>query len=162
MFNPKGQLPDMTSAELAEKILSTPGIEGVSFLGGEPTEWAEELCEVVSLVRERSGLTFMLYTGHYLPELSGKALELAMACDVVVEGRYDKSKPESERPRPRRWIGSWNQNLIFNTNRYSEIDFSGSNTVELRIENGKVTLSGWPGAISFYRKARASDDHTSR
>jgi anaerobic ribonucleoside-triphosphate reductase activating protein len=151
MFAPDkgGQFVEV--AELAAKILATPGIEGISVLGGEPFQQPQGLAELCTLVKA-GGLSVMIYTGYTLAELKAQphSASLLATADLLVDGRYEKDKPE---PR-RRWIGSSNQVMHFLSDRYSPDDarFSTQNTVELRFVNGQLTINGWPQAADAMRK----------
>ena len=151
MFAPDkgGQFVEV--AELAAKILATPGIEGISVLGGEPFQQPQGLAELCTLVKA-GGLSVMIYTGYTLAELKTQphSAPLLATADLLVDGRYEKDKPE---PR-RRWIGSSNQVMHFLSDRYSPDDarFSTQNTVELRFVNGQLTINGWPQAADAMRK----------
>jgi anaerobic ribonucleoside-triphosphate reductase activating protein len=123
-------------------------VEGVSFLGGEPFAHAEGLALVAEGVRAR-GLSVMVFSGYTLAELSEMSANndpgvarLLAASDLLVDGRYEQNL----RTLNRRWIGSTNQTLHFLTARYSADDprFAAPNTIELRIENGRATLNGFP------------------
>ena len=169
--NPEMFAPDkggslIEAAELAAKILATPGLEGISVLGGEPFQQAAALAELCGLVRA-GGLSVMIYTGYTMAELcasansendrkpstplgqNGVAALLANA-DLLVDGRYEQGKPESTR----RWIGSSNQVMHFLSPRYSASDprFSTPNTIELRFVKGQLTINGWPQAADAMRK----------
>lgn len=154
--------PEMFGAEkgnriesqvLVKNILSTPQIEGLSVLGGEPFQQPQALVDVCRHVRA-AGLSVMIYTGYTLAELktmsSPAVSELLATVDILVDGRYEQDKPE---PR-RRWIGSSNQVMHFLTNRYSPTDacFEKPNTVELRWTNGQLTINGWPQAADAVRR----------
>ena len=151
MFAPDkgGRLVD--TAELAQTILSTPGIEGISVLGGEPFQQPHALAELCARVRA-GGLSVMIYTGYTLGELEERASATALLAqaDLLVDGRYDQTRPEATR----RWIGSSNQVMHFLTPRYSpdEPRFNTPNTVELRFVNGQLTINGWPQAADAVRK----------
>lgn len=146
-----GELLD-TSA-LAARIVATPGIEGLSVLGGEPFQQAEAVAELAAAVRA-AGLSVMVYSGYTLAELRalpgpGPAGLLAET-DLLVDGRYVRELPE---PR-RRWLGSSNQQLHFLTGRYRPEDprFSQPNTVELRLVGGQLTVNGWPAGADALRR----------
>ena len=130
---------------LAERILSTPGIEGVSLLGGEPFAQpgpAALLCERV----RAAGLSIMIFTGYTLAELRARGSpdvdRLLATVDLLVDGRYEKDLPDSRR----RWIGSRNQVLHFLTARYAPEDprFHAPNTAEIHFVDGKLVINGWP------------------
>lgn len=141
----------VTPEALAARALATPGVEGVSVLGGEPFEQAAGVAELCRLVRE-SGRSVMVYSGYTLAELRGRpdAAALLAQVDLLVDGRYERERPE----RRRRWLGSENQQLHFLTERYRADDprFSTGNTVELRLEGGKLTINGWPQAADALRR----------
>ena len=151
MFSPDKGGSFIEPAELAQRILATPGIEGISVLGGEPFQQPEALAEVCRLVRA-GGLSVMIYTGYTLAELRAQtsAAPLLATVDLLVDGRYEQGKPE----KSRRWIGSSNQVMHFLTSRYSPTEprFSTSNTVELRFVKGQLTINGWPQAADAMRK----------
>jgi anaerobic ribonucleoside-triphosphate reductase activating protein len=124
-------------------------IEGVTLLGGEPFEQAAPLAEVAWAARAL-GLSVMTFSGYTLEELQsarepGVAALLA-ATDLLVDGRYDRERPERER----HWVGSANQRFHFLTDRYRpgiERIRPGEpeTTVELRIGgDGRVRMNGWP------------------
>lgn len=154
--NPEMFAPDkggqwVDTAEFAKTILATPGIEGISVLGGEPFQQPQALAELCALVRA-AGLTVMIYSGYTLQELRAQetSAPLLATTDLLVDGRYDQTKPE----KTRRWIGSSNQVMHFLSNRYTATDprFSTPNTIELRFVNGQLTINGWPQAADAIRK----------
>lgn len=146
---------ELEAAELASEILSTPRIEGLSVLGGEPFEQAEAVAELCRLVRA-GGKTVMVYSGYTLDELRRRVSRepgvqaLLDTTDLLLDGRYDASQPEERR----RWIGSANQVLHFFTDAYRPDDprFWTSNTVELRLEGGQLTINGWPAPADVLRR----------
>jgi anaerobic ribonucleoside-triphosphate reductase activating protein len=91
--------------DLAARIIESPEIEGVTFLGGEPFEQAEPLA-------------FSGYTYEVLGASSrGDWRRLLGAIDLLVDGPYDMSRPDAERP----WVGSTNQRFRFLTPRYRHL-----------------------------------------
>lgn len=157
--NPEMFAPDkggrlVAPEALADEIARVPGLEGLSVLGGEPFEQPGPLAEVCRLVRA-SGRTVMIYTGYTLEELraqrSADVDALLATADLLVDGRYDQTKPERA---GRRWIGSSNQVLHFLSDRYAKDDprFATPNTVELRFVNGQLTINGWPKAADAFRR----------
>jgi anaerobic ribonucleoside-triphosphate reductase activating protein len=134
----------MPASAIVERAVAA-NVEGVSFLGGEPTAQAQGLAAVARGVRAH-GLSVMIYTGFTLDELRAKndpdTNDLLAHTDLLVDGRYE----ELRRTLKRRWIGSDNQVLHFLTDRYRPDDprFSEPNTLELRFSNGVVTINGFP------------------
>jgi anaerobic ribonucleoside-triphosphate reductase activating protein len=135
----------MTVESLAARILATPGIEGLSLLGGEPTSQAGPAADLCERVRA-AGLSVMVFTGHTLAELKAQANpdveRLLGTVDLLVDGRFEKDEPETQR----RWIGSRNQVMHFLTGRYSpdEPQFTAPNTAEMHLVEGKLVINGWP------------------
>jgi anaerobic ribonucleoside-triphosphate reductase activating protein len=126
-------------------------IEGVSFLGGEPTAQAEALAAVAAGVQQ-AGLSVMVFSGYTLAELRARndasTNALLAHTDLLVDGRY----VEAERTTARRYIGSDNQVLHFLSARYRDDDprFAATNTLEIRMQNGAITVNGFPihGALT--------------
>jgi anaerobic ribonucleoside-triphosphate reductase activating protein len=140
-------------AALAAEALATPGIEGVSLLGGEPFAQAAPLAELAQRVRA-GGLSVMVYSGFTLAELRARhdaaTDALLAATDLLVDGRYDREQPDTQR----RWIGSRNQVLHFLSARYRSNDprFTRANSVELRLRDGVLTINGWPAAAQKWAR----------
>ncbi len=154
MFAPNKGGQRIDAEVLAARIIATPGIEGISVLGGEPFEQPVGVFEVAKRVRA-AGLSVMIYSGFTLAELQARATRtegisaLLGEIDLLVDGRFEQGQPEKQR----RWLGSSNQVMHFLSDRYSpsEPRFSTANTVELRFENGRLTVNGWPAAADAMR-----------
>lgn len=149
-----GTVVDAT--HLAQRIVSTTGIEGLSVLGGEPFEQALGVATVARLVRA-AGLSVMVYSGFTLAELEARRTlpgvdALLGETDLLVDGRFEQDRPETKR----RWVGSRNQVLHFLTPRYAPDDprLCTQNTVELRLQGGQLTVNGWPDAADALRASR--------
>ena len=130
--------------ELAAEALAA-GVEGVSLLGGEPTEQAGPLAAFCRAARS-GGLSVMLYSGRMLEDLrrlrDPDVDALLAHTDLLVDGPFvARLRTES-----RRWVGSSNQRMHFLTDFYRTDDprFDGPNTVEIRLSAGEITLNGWP------------------
>ena len=144
--------------ELVEQALATDGIDGISLLGGEPFAQAEGCAAFAHAVRAR-GLDVMIYSGFTLAELAEKRARgeagvgaLLDACDLLVDGRYERDLPERER----RWIGSTNQVMHFLSERYRPDDprFRSKNTVEIRLRKGELVVNGWPALAAALSEKR--------
>lgn len=130
-------------ADLGAEILATPGIDGVTFTGGEPFEQARALAEVGRAVRN-AGLSVVVFTGYEFAELTSDAhLALLAVTDVLVAGRY----VEADRTESLPWRGSSNQSLHFVTDRYDAYDTTEAGTAEIHIgADGTVMLTGFPSS----------------
>jgi len=85
------------------------GIEGVTFLGGEPT-LQQGLAEL-SLAIRAAGLGVILFTGMLAEELPPG---LSEAVDLIIDGGFEQDNKETGR----NLLGSANQRIIFVTERY--------------------------------------------
>lgn len=121
------------------------GIEGVTILGGEPLE---QLAGVAALCRgaQARGLGVIVFSGYGLEaaEHVPGFPEARRHIDTLVDGPFDATQPEMTR----RFIGSRNQGLRHQSSRYAdERLWIGDNHVEVRIQDGRVTAHGYPGAV---------------
>lgn len=126
---------------LAAQILSTPGIEGVTFSGGEPFEQAHSLAKLACIVRGAE-LSVFVFTGYELGELTKpEHRALLGSADVVVSGRYDASKRSFDLP----WRGSSNQEVHFLTARYGPADMRRAPQAEFHLNaDGSLVVTGFP------------------
>ncbi|WP_253974746.1 4Fe-4S single cluster domain-containing protein [Myxococcus dinghuensis] len=143
----------VTTAEaLAAQVLATPGIEGLSVLGGEPFAQTGPVAELCERVRA-AGLSVMVFSGYTLAELRAQGRpdveRLLATLDLLVDGRYEKDLPEQQR----RWIGSSNQVMHFLSPRYAPEDptFTAPNTAEVHLVEGRVIINGWPALANRLR-----------
>jgi anaerobic ribonucleoside-triphosphate reductase activating protein len=124
-------------------------IEGVTLLGGEPFDQADGLGSFARGVRDL-GLSVVAFTGYTLDELRSRrdpaTHDLLAAVDLLVDGRYDATRPEAERL----WVGSRNQRFHYLTPRYTAaVERPGPEdplrTVEVRVgADGRLSANGWP------------------
>lgn len=127
--------------DLADEIIATPGIEGITLTGGEPFEQAAPLLTTVTRVRA-TGLSVMAFTGFELAELQAPEQRALLAeCDVVVAGRYRQQQRSLDLP----WRGSANQTVHFRTKRYSPASMPDAGECEVHITgDGSLVLTGFP------------------
>lgn len=140
-------MPARAVVEQLRQAHATHGIEGVTFLGGEPMLQAVGLAAVA---REAQvlGLSVMVFTGYTMEELEQLRLPgaraLIAATDVLVDGPFVSTAPDQQR----RWIGSTNQRVFYLTSRYtSEMEQSdgGDRELEIRVGlNASMRMNGWP------------------
>lgn len=111
--------------DIALKSKKENKIEGVTFLGGEPTiqEGLGHLASTLAL----NGLGTILFTGMTYDSLE-KSVRNAM--DLIVDGRFEMNQID----KVRNLVGSKNQELIYVTDRYRDMSDWFLNTREKRIE----------------------------
>ena len=116
-------------------------IEGITFLGGEPLYQIKSV-KKISKSAQAMGLSVILFTGYLWEELeqNQEFKELIKYVDILIDGRYDKTKQDFSRP----WVGSSNQRYFYLSERYSEkITEQYKNKIEVRISNdNKIVLTG--------------------
>ena len=102
--------------DLAKLILdSNP--EGLTFSGGEPFQQAEAVSSVIRLVRERSDISVMSYTGYAIEDLSARGTpaqqDLLARLDLLIDGPYLAEEHDNLL-----WRASRNQRIHFLSERH--------------------------------------------
>lgn len=152
--------------ELTARIIESDqrhDLAGITLLGGEPFAHARGAAELAETVRERK-LSVMIFTGYDRETLEAsddaEVRRLLAATDILVDGPYDRDQPDTTR----RWIGSANQRVHYLTDRDREdrTCWNRSDTLEIRLVNGELTVNGFPaaGAETLWRRpstGRAGD-----
>jgi anaerobic ribonucleoside-triphosphate reductase activating protein len=92
-------------------------IEGITLLGGEPTDQSEPLAKLARSVHER-GWSVMLYSGYTLSQLQGRknqsVCDLLSETDILVDGPFQPEYADQHL----RWRGSSNQQIWILSDRY--------------------------------------------
>lgn len=134
------------------------GVEGLSVLGGEPTEQLAGVTALCSLARE-IGLGVIVFSGRTLAELAGLAggAALLATVDTVVDGRFEAGRREPADGR--RFIGSRNQSLVHLSARYADPAlWRGPGGVELQLgPDGGVAVHGAPALARRLGRALARE-----
>jgi len=128
-----------------ERILNIHGIEGVTFLGGEPFDQSEAVSYVAKAVRKK-GLSVVTFTGRTIENIQETGsitdVDLLKNTDLLIDGPFIKTLADDSRP----WVGSSNQRYIFLSYRYKALEplLSGiANKLEIRIfPDGRVFANG--------------------
>ena len=140
----------VSTSEIASEIEQASdiyGIEGVTFLGGEPTYQAKGLAEVAAFCQLRR-LSVMVFTGFRLEQLRQRNLpgvqQLLSHTDVLVDGPFVAARRDSSR----NWVGSANQRFHYLSQRYdASIETSSDDrpAIEVRIElDERLGINGFP------------------
>lgn len=104
---------EMTSKEIMEMIRSSPGIDGVTFSGGEPFLQAGPLSRLGKEIREL-GLNIVIYSGYTFEELweisrtDDDYRRLLEVSDILIDGRYVQEERDLSIP----FRGSRNQRIL--------------------------------------------------
>lgn len=137
----------MVSADdLADRILATEGIDGVTFSGGEPFSQADALASVGEQVRE-AGHTVVTYTGYTYEQLTSSTdpawNRLLGVTDLLIAGPFIRTLACHDQ-----YIGSSNQQLISLTGRVrtdAPPKQMHGEIIEFSIApGGMVTTTGFP------------------
>ena len=131
----------VSPADLAERVLAQPDLEGVTISGGEPLHQISPLTRFLEILRARSGLSVIVFSGFTLDEakaLSGADRLLALV-DILVDGRYVEALRCADGLR-----GSCNQRIHLLTDRYSPADLVPCGAAEVIVEpDGHLILTGF-------------------
>jgi anaerobic ribonucleoside-triphosphate reductase activating protein len=129
--------------KLYQQILGTPEINGVTFLGGEPLEQADNTLWLINMIKDNTNLTNVVYTGFEQRELELKGYwsTLYKNSDLIISGRYQQSL----RNTYLRLRGSTNQKLIYPQGSRLKEESDGGNEMEIIIDElGSMTTLGYP------------------
>ena len=128
-------------AELAEEIINTPNIEGITISGGEPFLQQAALCDLIKLLQTQKDLSVIVYTGMLYEDIA--ETELASLCDIIIDGEYVEELNDNKSLR-----GSSNQRVIATSERYADVIGSlysqNGRKVEMIVKDGTSCLVGIP------------------
>lgn len=143
----------LPTAEVAERILSIEGIDGVSFSGGEPFDQCSALLDLCRILKRRSRLSLLSYTGYRLEWLQQNAErygELLSLLDILIDGEY-----RNDEAGPFLWRGSRNQRVIdlqqSRTSPVSELPTTDTQEVQLAVTGSNVIVTGFPDSDSILK-----------
>ncbi|WNY22954.1 hypothetical protein MmiHf6_02480 [Methanimicrococcus hongohii] len=129
----------MTFEELVSLIFQSileNNIEGITYLGGEPT--LQSNLSFLSESVQEMGLGVIMFTGK---EISDIHPELLKGIDLVIDGKFDQNLPDQ-----RNLIGSSNQRIIHLTERYKQdggwFSKMRPKKVEVNVLDGGIIFSG--------------------
>lgn len=154
-FNPDSwsfEINELISVDaLAERILSNPNNEGVTFSGGEPFWQAPALAALARQVKA-AGLSVMSFTGFTLEQLQDDyapagAQELLEQLDILIDGPYIESLAIHSPDCP---VSSRNQRVhIFNPAFKDRITWA-SDQLEIHIlKDGRRIFTGYRGQMGL-------------
>lgn len=133
LFSPK---------DLADEVLKTTKMEGITISGGEPFLQAENLSLFLEYLFTQRKLSIIIYTGYTLKELKGMAQKnidrLIHLVDVLIDGEYQEKLNDDKGLR-----GSSNQRVHLLTDYYAhcydqfhntmrEVDWRGDQIIGIK------------------------------
>lgn len=116
------------------------GITGLTVSGGEPLQQAEEIVTLLELVREKTDLSTVVFTGFTFEEVSAMPISerIKRCVDVLICGRYIESMRVATG-----LAGSTNKTFHYFSERYQQSDFDDISVGEVIIdEKGRLVLTG--------------------
>lgn len=128
--------------KLADEIIHTPQIEGITVSGGEPLLQQDALCELLSAIKKQRDLGVLLYTGFRYEEIVRQPL--LQWCDALIDGEYESTLDDGKSLR-----GSANQRLFYLSGRYKgklNFGFDGRYTEFSTTAGNRLVLVGIPTA----------------
>lgn len=145
---------ELDAEDVLKDILATKGIEGVTFLGGEPFEQPQAL-EYLAREVKKAGLSVVCFTGGKLEDIKNR--EILNYIDLLIDGEYKEEEQDFSRP----WVGSKNQRYHFLTDRYDEkILTEYKNKIEINIQkNGLIFINGMGDFENFTRNLEMFTRH---
>ncbi|MBD2430223.1 MULTISPECIES: 4Fe-4S single cluster domain-containing protein [Fischerella] len=136
---------------LAEKILSNPRNQGVTFSGGEPFWQAAALASLARKVKA-AGLNVMSFSGFTLEKLQSDyapagSQELLDQLDILIDGPYIQSLALNSPDSP---VSSSNQRVhVFNPALKDNISWA-SDQIEIHIfKDGSRLVTGYRGKLEL-------------
>lgn len=146
-FNPR---------QLADRVLGITGIEGLTLSGGDPFDQPpDSLGAFLEIIRSRSNLSVMSYTGRTLTHLeqSQRWQRVLSYLDILIDGLYVEALNNGSM-----WRGSSNQQIHFLSDRYraeqSDVTATRDRRVEVRLTaDRQLEITGIP-PIGFMDRLR--------
>lgn len=116
------------------------GLEGITVSGGEPLDQVDGLIAFLTLVRERTSLSIILFTGfpYHKVQALPQAAELFGLVDILLAGPFVESRRIATG-----LLGSSNKTAHFLTGRYGPADLAAVPKIEVQIQpDGTVVHTG--------------------
>jgi anaerobic ribonucleoside-triphosphate reductase activating protein len=105
--------------KLVEELLANPYIDHLTWLGGEPTIYAEAIADINRHLKDKfPNLVIWLYSGYTYHHLTSKlnTKDLLTTIDILVDGPFVQDLQDINL----KFRGSSNQNIIHLTNRINK------------------------------------------
>ena len=152
-INPAGRPLDrngyhISIEKLFSEICETPHLTGITVSGGEPFLQSEELSKLICLIKKKTQLDVMVYTGYTFVELqkrNDEAINTILSnIDILVDGEYIEEQNTNTLYR-----GSDNQVIHFISKKYlpfkDKIESAHNRSVEFICrDDGELFIVGIP------------------
>ncbi len=115
-------------------------IEGITISGGEPLQQITGLLSFLQLIRQKTSLSVVLFSGYQWEEIQKMPLssQVLNHVDILLAGRFIQEQRTASR-----LLGSANKSVHFLTNRYSPADIADLPEAEIIIQtDGSMHFSG--------------------
>ena len=152
----------LSPKEIADWYCSLPGVEGITFSGGEPFEQAKAVLEVVAEIDQATeeSVSLFIYSGYSLEQLNNdlnqSVKSLLERVDILSAGPFDWELMDNNLL----WRGSTNQELHFLSDRYNESMIekwmSESPVEEITLSIDGIHYTGFGGPRSTFLKMAKS------
>lgn len=131
----------VTVSSLAEEIIETTGIDGITISGGEPLLQWRPLTSLLEKVKSRrSGISVIVFTGYKKEDISSDITSrLFPYVDLLIDGEYIRERNDNKGLR-----GSNNQNFHFLSNAltgYRDILLNGERKRESHLIGPEEVLT---------------------
>jgi len=127
-------------SEVFDWIANAQGTEGLTVSGGEPLQQAAALLELLELVRQKTNLSVLVFTGftYEEAEILPQFNKLRTLVDVLIAGRYVAGMQTRSS-----FLGSTNKTIHYLSDRYAEEDLEIAPVSEVIIgPSGDLTITG--------------------
>lgn len=135
---------------LAKEILAVKDIEGITITGGEAFLQISALLELLKIIKEKSNLGVIVYTGYTLEQVEEmkEGKEILKYIDLLIDGPYIEALNDNSTLR-----GSSNQRVILLTERYQssvEAYQKHERKCEVVIKNDCISMIGIPSKQTYH------------
>ncbi len=131
--------------EIAERLLCSCAITGVTYSGGEPFEQATALGEL-SKILKANNLNVLSYSGYRLEALEREPSRFAALLDQLdwlIDGEY-----RSTEEGPLQYLGSQNQRLLqrIEDGTFTEFPVERRHEIQITLGSDGLRITGFPNA----------------
>jgi anaerobic ribonucleoside-triphosphate reductase activating protein len=148
---------EISVERIAEMILKTDGIEGITITGGEPFEQSKSIVKLLKILQDEHEHGVIVYSGYTLDQLKQKNSpiieEFLGLIDILIDGQYIEMLNDGKALR-----GSANQIVHHFTDRYKNVFnlFYDQNIreIEIHMKQENMMIVGIPNKESFLFKDR--------